>query len=380
MRVLFDVPAFAMGGMERQIVDLAAGLVRRGHEVVLVVNKHADDAYRDLIRSSGVVFTVLGRQNRLDLRVLTDLIGIVRDFKPDVVVCETFNATLWGRIAGIVSGSAVVVAEHSSGRAASRKEYWTNRALGRFTRSVVACARGQIPSLVTDGQPASAIVVVHNGVDTTAFCPDPMGARRFRAEIHIPDDTFVIGMIAAHRPEKRHDRLVSLAELLAETGVDFVACAVGGGPSFEADRACAGKSAVGDRIRFVSPRTDMAAVYSACSVVILVSDAVETFPLAFLEAQACGTPVVGMEVGGVAETFDPSVSGYLIGQGDLVSMAACLKDLSSDLDRCRHMGQAGRRFVEDHFTVDRMTSEYEAVLRRAAGRTAKGRDAHRSSR
>jgi glycosyltransferase involved in cell wall biosynthesis len=366
MRILFDIPEFAMGGMERQVVGLGGGLVSRGHEVVLVVNKSATDAYRDLIESSGIGFTVLGRTNRLDPRVLSDLIGIVHRFAPDVVVAEMFNASLWGRVAGIISGTGVVVAEHSSDRVAPRKVYWTNRLLGPFTHAVVGCARAQVPSLVADGQPEAAIVVVHNAVDTTLFHPDPPGAQTFRAEAGIPEHAFVIGMIAANRPEKRHDRLVSLAERLSAGGVDFVACAIGGGPLYEGNRELAARSPAADRIRFVGPLSDVVAAYSACDVAVLVSDSIETFPLSFLEAQACGTPVVGMRVGGVEESFSPGESGFLVEQGDIDSMAEVIKRMSLDHALCGRMGRAGRSFVEAQYTVEKMVTGYEAVLRRAA--------------
>lgn len=363
MRILFDVPAFAMGGMERQIVDLASGLVARGHEVALVANKDSTDAYADLVVSSGVAFTVLGRMNRFDPRVFSDLLRILRRFRPDVVVCETFNATLWGRLAAIATGSPAVVAEHSSDRIAPRKEYWTNRILGPFTRSVIGCAFAQAPSLIADGQPERAIAIVHNGVDVAAFRADPAGGSAFRAEFGIPETAFVIGMVAANRPEKRHDRLIRIAEQLAATGVEFEACAIGGGPLLEQNRAQAARSVAADRIRFVGPRSDIVPAYNACDIVVLVSDSVETFPLSFLEAQSCGKPVVGMNVGGVAETFAPGLSGYLIDQGDETAMAHVLRDLSSDRARCRQMGFAGREFVEANFTVERMVGEYERILR-----------------
>jgi glycosyltransferase involved in cell wall biosynthesis len=377
MRILFDVPAFVMGGMERQIVDLAGGLVDRGHEVTLVVNKSATGAYRDLIESSGAAFTVLGRMDRFDPRVFTDLVGIVRRFAPDVVVAETFNATLWARLAGIVSGTGVVVAEHSSECAISRKEYWANRALGRYTHKVVGCAYAQVPSLIAAGHPQRAVEVVHNGVDTAFFHPDPTGARAFRAEQGISDDAFVIGMFAAHRREKRHDRLVALAEGLLGMGVEFVVCAIGGGPLYEENLKRAAGFIAADRIRFLGPREDMAAAYSACDVTVLLSDSVETFPLSFLESQACETPVVGMRAGGVGETFDPDVSGFLIEQGDVAAMAAVIKDMASGLVATERMGTAGRRFVETHLTLQGMVSGYESVLREAADAAASHRGGSR---
>lgn len=378
MRILFDLPGFTMGGMERQVLDLAAGLVRRGHEVALVVNKSADDAYRDCVEASGATFTVLGRSNRFDPRVLSDLLGIVRRFAPDVVVAELFNASLWGRLAGIAFRTGVVVVEHSSERATSRKERWTNRALGPFTHAVVGCAHGQIPSLLADGQPKDAISIIHNGVDVRRYRRDMPAARAFREEFLIPEDAFVVGMVAANRLEKRHDRLFALAERLFDLGVESTVCAIGGGPLLEENRALAAASPVADRIRFVGARSDMVAAYSACDATVLVSDSVETFPMSFLESQACETPVVGMRVGGVDETFSPGRSGFLVEQGDIAGMAGVIADLARDPALRERMGCEGRVFVEENVTIEVMLESYEAVFRAAAVAAASGRRVIRS--
>ena len=365
-RILFDAPAFMMGGMERQIVDLATGLVNRGHHVAIVVNKSADDVYRDAIASSGAEFTVLGRTNRFDPRVFSDLIGIVRRWNPDVVVSELFNASLWGRLAGILSGAGIVVVEHASDREASATERWTNRLLGSRTHAVVGCAYGQISSLLADGQPKDAIVVVHNGVDTSLFARDEAAGRAFRVEADIADDAFVIGMVAAHRAEKRHDRLIALAEKLQADGVDCIVCAVGGGELFEENVALARRSPAADRIRFLGPRSDVVGAYSAFQATVLVSDSIETLPMAFLESQSCETPVVGMRVGGVEETFAPGVSGFLVEQGDLDEMASVIARMSRNPDERLRMGHSGREFVFTNFGLETMIREYEDVFGRAA--------------
>jgi len=76
-----------------------------------------------------------------------------------------------------------------------------------------------------------------------------------------------------------------------------------------------------------------------------------------------------MDSGGIGETFDPGVSGFLVGQGDLVAMAAAIGDLSSDPALRERMGEAGRGFIEEHFTTDRMVKGFEAVLLEAAATT-----------
>ena len=121
-------------------------------------------------------------------------------------------------------------------------------------------------------------------------------------------------LAAAHRPEKRHDRFVSLIERLHGYGTRAWGVMVGGGPLLERTAALAKTSPASDWLRVTGPIVDMPAAYSAADLVVLVSDA-ETFPLSFLEAQACEVPVVGMDAGGVRETLVEGRDRYRRGTG-----------------------------------------------------------------
>jgi L-malate glycosyltransferase len=153
-----------------------------------------------------------------------------------------------------------------------------------------------------------------------------------------------------------------LIEGLSKLGLDVWGCMVGGGPLLEVDRRLVLKSPVADRLVVTGPLTDLRAVYSALDLVVLVSQN-ETFPLSFLEAQACATPVVGMDAGAVRETFAPGISGVLVDQGDSEQMIREIAELASDRDRLRSMGEHARAWVEANLSLERMVSEYETLFR-----------------
>ena len=114
MKVVIDIAEIARGGMERQVIQLASGLQGRGHEVRLIAQKRVSD-YRAEIAEARLDVVELGRDGRTDPRVLSDLLAVMRRFRPDVAVCENFNATLWGRLAALVGGCS-----GSHGRALDR--------------------------------------------------------------------------------------------------------------------------------------------------------------------------------------------------------------------------------------------------------------------
>jgi glycosyltransferase involved in cell wall biosynthesis len=360
MRILIDIAHIARGGAERQTVQLAGGLARRGHEVLLVVNKTVD-AYEREIAAGQVNVRPLGRVETYDPRTLSDLMSLCRRGRPEVVLAVMFNATFWARLAALPLGVPCVTAEHSSSRRVRRQSLVANTLLGRWTRATVACGRGQIPSLVRAGNPERNIVVIPNGVDTAEYYPDADAGAAFRAEAGIPHDAVLVGLVAAHRREKRHDRFIRLIAGLRAAGLDVWGCMVGGGPLLEANRTVAEESPAADRLVVAGPRSDMRAVYSGLDLVVLVSDNVETFPLSFLEAQACGRPVAGMETGAVAETFATG-SGVLIRQGDEEQLLCEVAALVGDRDRLRTMGEHGRAWVHENLTIEHMVARYEKLL------------------
>jgi glycosyltransferase involved in cell wall biosynthesis len=366
MRIMVDIASLRLGGAERQVVHLVAGLNARGHQVALVVNKRVE-AYRDELAASGIVVRELGRMGRYDPRVLPDLAQCVWSLRPEVVVTVSFNATFWGRIAAGASRCACVTAEHSCTRNVPLFMKMSNSLLSGVSRATIACGEAQIPALVAAGNRRDHIVVIRNGVDVDRFATDEEEGAAFRERFDIPGDAVVLGLVAAHRPEKRHDRFISLIENLQSMGHDVWGCMVGGGDLLPQTQRLAADSPVSSRLIVTGPLSQMTSVYSGLDLTVLVSDDVETFPMSLLEAQACGCPVAAMDICAVKETFSQGTSGILVGQGDMEGLAQGIAHLLSSDGALEKMGDAGRIWVRQNRTVDQMVAGYEELLEDVLG-------------
>jgi phosphatidylinositol alpha-1,6-mannosyltransferase len=78
----------------------------------------------------------------------------------------------------------------------------------------------------------------------------------------------------------------------------------------------------------------------------------EGFGVIFLEAQSVGRPVVAGDSGGAPEALLPGRTGLLVDGSSVDDVASVIIELLSDPARCRQMGAAGRRFVEEQFDPD----------------------------
>jgi len=121
------------------------------------------------------------------------------------------------------------------------------------------------------------------------------------------------------------------------------------------------------------PFADLPAIYSLADMFVFPS-LYEGFGLPVVEAMACGTPVVATTAGALREIVEDGVTGVLVPAGAVEPLARAIKALLEDPERCRMMGEAGARRVQQRFSWQRTADEtlalYEEVLA-AAGRSVR---------
>jgi glycosyltransferase involved in cell wall biosynthesis len=93
---------------------------------------------------------------------------------------------------------------------------------------------------------------------------------------------------------------------------------------------------------------------------------------AILEAMAAGRAVVASDVGGNPELVVHGHTGLLYPSDDDAALAAAIRELLSNPERRRRMGEAGRARVEERFTLPSMVSQMERIYRECAACSAAG--------
>jgi D-inositol-3-phosphate glycosyltransferase len=167
------------------------------------------------------------------------------------------------------------------------------------------------------GADADRVLTVAPGVDLEHFRPGEAGSSR--ALVGVPPDAVLLLFVGRLQPLKAPDVLLRAAARLLEQRPDLrdrLVVAVLGGPSgSEPDwlPRLAAELGLSDRVRFEAPSTAerLRDWYRAADVVAVPSHN-ESFGLVALEAQACGTPVVATDVGGLRTTVADGGSGLLV--------------------------------------------------------------------
>jgi D-inositol-3-phosphate glycosyltransferase len=183
------------------------------------------------------------------------------------------------------------------------------------------------------GADADRVVTVAPGVDLEHFRPGEASAARTR--LGIPPDAVVLLFVGRLQPLKAPDVLLRSAARMLEQDPslrDRLVVAVVGGASGsglaepELLQRLAGSLGIADITRFEPPSAGKDRLrdwYRAASVVAVPSHN-ESFGLVALEAQACGTPVVATDIGGLRTAVRDGVSGLLIPGHDPDQWASAL--------------------------------------------------------
>lgn len=351
-------------------MNLAAGLVLRGHDTVIALLDHLGDLETEA-EGLGVTLERLYRPERLAVPKVLRFVRLVRRWKPDVVhpylprdnaLVTLIKPFLGGaRLTWGVRASDVDLTKYPR----STRLLWpfVVRA-SRFADLIIANSYAGARHHVAAGYPEHKMVVIPNGIDTERFRPDPELGRQFREECGIPKNAPVVGMLGRFDPMKGHDEFPAIFARVIHEVPEVFALVVGlhtdeQGQRFR--RSCKDLG-IAERVVLRQQTSTPEAMLNAIDVLALPSLS-EGFPNVVAEAMACGKPVVAYDVGDVRRIVGEC--GVVVGVRDAARLSAGLADFLSANPRIqvpnRHLGQAHSTF---RLTV---TTEHvlESLLRNA---------------
>jgi len=221
------------------------------------------------------------------------------------------------------------------------------------------------------GVDPAGIQVVHNGVELTTSTPDADAVERFRAfDARTSPAAITVGSVMRMDGNKRPLLWIDAAAKLLEKIPSARFILVGDGPlrGFAASHAQA--LGIASRILFAGRSTHVAYWLSKMDLFMLLSKH-EGLPNVLIEAQMAGVPALTTPAGGAPETLIPGETGLVTPPApDADAVAAMIVGLAENQSRLKDMGQKGREWATDAFSMDRMLSDTVDLFMRANERPA----------
>jgi glycosyltransferase involved in cell wall biosynthesis len=215
------------------------------------------------------------------------------------------------------------------------------------------------------------IHVVTNAVDTNTYRPAGNDDKSpLRRRLGLPKKTILItytGRLVTYKgvpllvrvvERLQHDHDVGLV-LVGSGGLDIHNC--------EADlRAYVGARGLSGGIHFAGEVRNVHEHLQASDIFVLPTEE-DAFPLALIEAMACGLPVVSTPIGGIPEIITHGTNGLLVQPGGFDQLRDALRDLIANRDRAASLGEAAARTARARYSREAITKEYVELFNRAAG-------------
>ena len=358
MHILQLLPSLDVGGVERGVVDLAKGLIARGHRVSVV---SSGGALVDPLTRLGATHYALPIHQKSPAALwscLPAVTRLIRSTGVDVVHARSRVPGWIGWLASRQTQRPFVTTAHGFYRPhpASRVMVW-----GRL---VIAPSDALGRYLVEQFRlPKDRLRVIPRGVDLETFA--------FQQPPEPHQGPWRIGLIGRMSPLKGHAIALQALQRLRQRGLPVTLCIAGGdagSPAGAALRAQIERMALQDAVEWVGLRQDISAVIASVDVVIVPSTYPESFGRSVIEAQAVGRPVIASRIGALPELVREGQSGLLVPPGDARTLAEAIERLIADPSLRQRCVEAGRRQVEADRTAERMVERtlevYEECLRR----------------
>lgn len=359
IRVIHVNYAFPTGGLEKGIATIIRNSSEKFEHILMCLTTSGESTK---LLPANTRILELHKPPGNSRAFLVTLIRTFKSLRPAIVHTRNWagtDAILAARLAGIRS---IVHGEHGwqvvDLRGANMKRILVRRMLSLWVREFTCVSEHMRQWLIQQVRIRRPVTQIYNGVDTERFCPGTAGVA-IRRECQIPEDAFVIGVIARLAPVKNHPMLFDAFAQVKQQRPDAYLFVVGDGP--ERDRL---NRLAGDGIIFLGNRLDVAEIFQALDVFTLPS-LNEGISNTILEAMATALPTVVTNVGGNPELVKHGQTGVLVPSEDAAAMSKALLDYAEHPDLGRRHGQYGRTQVIQQFSVQKMVASYEAVYKRA---------------
>ena len=349
------------------LLPLMRDIRARGHEVI---GACAEGKFLDIPRAEGFRIIAIPFERRMSplahWRAFRALAALFRAEKPDLVHAHMPISGFLARMAAWWAGVPRI--------ACTCHGFWFNspgnplrRAAG-FAMEWLAARVTDVFLTVSDEEARDArrlwisrrAVSVRNGRDPAVYRPDPAARARLRAAMGVPAERVVIVAVSRLVRHKGYPELAAAMRDVPEAELWVV------GERLESDRggdmlALLRAAGLGERLRLLGYRTDVAAVLAAADIFVLPSH-FEGLPMSVIEAMLTGLPVVATDIRGPREQVVPEVTGLLVPAGAVAPLAAALRRLAACPAARRGMGEAGRARALDLYDEAKVLARTLALL------------------
>ncbi|TGO02909.1 hypothetical protein PN36_16425 [Candidatus Thiomargarita nelsonii] len=367
MRVLHIITNLTMGGAEMMLYKLLQTTNRDRFEFV-VISLSGEGTFGELFKKAGVSLHSLGmKAGKPSVKAVWRLRHLIRSIKPDLIQGWLPHGNIAASLSRVFLGKQVPILWNIRHALYNVQHYKKSTVKiikigampSKRTAKIIYNSRISAQQHQAIGYAANKTVIIPNGFDTQQFQPSQAAREKLRNTLQIPENTFLIGLIARYHPDKDHANFFKAAARLtkAHENVQFVLAGRDVELSNPVIAELVQQQKLAGRVHLLGDRRDISDLTAALDIATS-SSYTESFPNTVGEAMACGVPCVVTDVGDSAWLV--SETGKVVPPRDSEALAQAWMTLMGTEQR-KHLGEAARQRVMDNFSLTTITRQYEQL-------------------
>lgn len=358
MRILHIVPSLEIGGLEHIVLDFTLMAVNAGHQVDVLCLDRPGDLAASVERGGGRVFC-LYKPPGFRFTELDGLRDTLRKISPDVIHTHYPGALFYaGPLARRMGLNAIIHTVHGAHYEGGWRHRMTGRLGARHAKHIVCVSKATANHVLQHHiTRKKKIQVIYNGINISHFQSAHSEGGRIRAELGIPQSTYVIGTVGRLSDVKRQDTLLRAFVNVHQSIPKSHLLVVGDGPNRQQLVELTKSLGLEEHVIFAGYRADRECCLAAMDTFALTSDS-EGTPLSLLEAWATGLPAVVTAVGGLPELIENGTTGILVPPGNHEMFGAELKRILKNHKLRSDLAKASSNLVQKRFSREEMLAQY----------------------
>ena len=369
MRILLLRSHAGYYGVERMVVELAAGLQQLGHEPCVGIIGRADESdesFVDACRQRQLAYRLFVSKSPADVETIAAMNEWIKVFKPHVIHSHGYKADVLAWLANRSLQRPLMGTCHpwlgTSDRLRMKCYAVLDKLLLTRFDKVTAISETVKAECALGPFRRRDIQVISNGVDLEED-GRPHDTESLRRRWHLDLQAFIIGVVGRLSVEKGQRLLLpAFADVCRSTARPLMLLLIGDGP----DRSCleeqACKLGLQQRVKFLGYQQEIPALLSCLDLFVMPSLS-EGLPLALLEAMAAGRAILATDVGEIGSVLDHGRAGMIVEPNRSDKLAAGMLHLIEQPELCATMARQAQTLAKNNYSRAHMATQYQQAYR-----------------
>ena len=353
MKILHIEAGRHLYGGAKQVEYLLTALADLKVENILVCPRNS--AISKFSAPSLTVETIAMR-GELDIFMMPRLLRLFKRYRPDIIhIHSRRGADIWGALAAKWAGIPCICSRRVDNPEAALV---VNLKYPLFA-AVICISDGIRRVVCRSGVDPKKVVTVHSSVKGSLF-EERRDRDWFADEFNLPSDSLVVANFAQMIDRKGQMLILEAVSRLAPEFPSLRLLLFGQGPRQSHYQGVVKANDMDAIVSFPGFRQDVPKILPNVDIVVHPAYT-EGLGVALLQSAASGVPIVATTAGGIPEVVKHNVNGKLVPVGDVDALTYSLRLLLLDQNLRQDLGRAGRKLVEQEFSVAAMAKGNLAI-------------------